>query len=45
MKYSHVHDALQYVCLWHKGDTGYTKERLAEVDAIVAQYNMTRMVM
>jgi len=44
-KYSHVHDSFQYVCMWYKGQIGYDKKLLDEVDAIVAQYNMTKMVL
>jgi hypothetical protein len=44
-KYSHVHDALQYVMMRIRGLSGYTKERLNEVDALMAKYKQRRMVM
>ena len=43
-KYSHVHDAAQYVCMWYKGDAGYSQDRLDAVANITAQYRNRRMV-
>jgi hypothetical protein len=42
-KYSHVHDALQYVCLHHKGAAGYSQQRLAEVSNMIHYYTERRM--
>ncbi len=44
-KYSHVHDACQYVCMWYKGSQGYSKENLDAVERLMAKYKQTRMVM
>lgn len=44
-KYSHCHDALQYVCMWHKGSAGYSQEVLDAVDTVINIYNQKRMVM
>lgn len=44
-KYSHVHDALQYVCMFHKGEGGYSQERLDQVAALTNRYKEMRMVL
>jgi hypothetical protein len=42
-KYSHIHDAIQYACMWHKGSFGYSQERLKAVAEIMDFYKDRRM--
>jgi hypothetical protein len=42
-KYSHIHDTIQYVCMWYRSAAGYTQKKKEEVDQFIYNYNQTRL--
>jgi hypothetical protein len=41
-KFSHIHDTIQYVCMWYRGMIGISiYKRKKEVDQFINKYKMT----